>query len=208
MATLSWRSGRGCGVAIYAYDFRHLNTPLRSSRPELDRHAWLEGVDAYAGKRRSMEKSIAGPVRELDKAVPLNSIVPFHLAPNRGRRRFAELWLGKLRRGLGGARGVAVVPLTLRDLGMPRRIAVVPLTLRDLGMPRKVTAIPLFDDLLSTLTNQPASLDDEFGYGFEHARLRTRNSRYSVSGGQSRPGPAARISCDKLPKRHRRSSRT
>jgi hypothetical protein len=45
---------------------------------------------------------------------------------------------------------------------MPRRIAVVPLTLRDLGMPRRVTAVPLFDDLLSTLTNQPASLYDEF----------------------------------------------
>src|SRR5690242_14227262 len=69
---------------------------------------------------------------------------------------------------------------------MPPRIAAVPLRLRDLGRPRRVTAVPLFDDWLSTLTNQPASLDDEFGYGFEHARLRTRNSRYSVSGGQSR----------------------
>jgi hypothetical protein len=39
---------------------------------------------------------------------------------------------------------------------MPRRIAVVRLTLRDLGMLRRVTAVPLFDDLLSTLTNQPA----------------------------------------------------
>ena len=93
--------GRGCGAAIYAYDFPHLNTPLRRSRPELDRHAWLEGVDAYAGKRRSMEKSIAELVRELDKAVPLKSIVPFHLAPKRGRGRFAELWLGKLRGDLG-----------------------------------------------------------------------------------------------------------
>ena len=91
----------GCGAAIYAYDFRHLNTPLRRGCPEFDRHAWLEGVDGYAGKRRSMEKSIAGPVRELDKAVPLKSIVPFHLTPNRGRGRFAELWLGKLRRDLG-----------------------------------------------------------------------------------------------------------
>ena len=54
--------------------------------------------------------------------------------------------------------GIAVVPLTLLDLRMPRRIAVVPLTLRHLGMPRRVTAVPLFDDLLSTLTNQPASL--------------------------------------------------
>ena len=91
----------GCGAAIYAYDFRHLNTPLRRSRPELDRHAWLESADAHACERRSMEESIAGPVRELDKAVPLKSIVPFHLAPNRGRGRFAELWLGKLRRDLG-----------------------------------------------------------------------------------------------------------
>ena len=74
----------------------------RSSQPQnAVRHAWLESVDAYAGKRRSMEKSIAGPVRELDKAVPLKSIVPFHLAPNRGRGRFAELWLGKLRRDFG-----------------------------------------------------------------------------------------------------------
>ena len=76
---------------------------------------------------------------------------------------------------------------------MLRRIAAVPLTLRDLGMPRRVSAVPLSDDLLSTLTNQPASLYDEFGYGFEHARLRTRNSRYSVSGGQSQPGRTARI---------------
>jgi hypothetical protein len=37
----------------------------------------LEGVDAYAGKRRSMEESIAGLVRELDEAVPLFRIVPF-----------------------------------------------------------------------------------------------------------------------------------
>ena len=66
-------------------------------------------------------------------------------------------------------------------------------------MHRRVTAVPTFDDLLSTLTNQPASLYDEFSYGFEHARLRTRNSRYSLSGGQSRPDRTARITCDKLP---------
>ena len=131
----------------------------------------MEGVDAYAGKRRSMEKSIAGPVRELDKAVPLKSIVPFHLAPNRGRGRFAELWLGKLRRDLGCLR-VAVVPLTLRTSECLEGSPLSP-SRADLGMPRRVTAVPLFDDLLSTLTNQPASLYDEFGYGFEHARLRT-----------------------------------
>src|ERR1700738_423290 len=34
------------------------------------------------------------------------------------------------------------------------------------------------------------------------------DSRYSVSGGQSRLGRAARITCDKLPEPHRRSSRT
>jgi hypothetical protein len=131
--------------------FRHLNTPLRRGGPELDRHAWLEGVDAYVGKRRSMEKSIAGPVRELDKAVPLNGIVPFHLAPNRGRGRFAELWLRNLR--------------------------------RDLGMARSVTTVCFSDDLLSTLTNQPASLY-EIRYGFKHARLRKIDSRHWVSAGQ------------------------
>src|ERR1700732_1975267 len=77
---LSWRPGRCCGAAIYAYDFRHLKTPLRRSRPELDRHAWLEGVDAYAGKRKSMEKSIAGPVRELDKAYLLTALFHFTLS--------------------------------------------------------------------------------------------------------------------------------
>src|SRR5580700_6093480 len=34
------------------------------------------------------------------------------------------------------------------------------------------------------------------------------DSRYSVSGGQSRLGRAARITCDKLPEHHRCSSRT
>ena len=78
-----------------------MKTPLRRSRPELDRHAWLESADAYAYDRGSMEESIAGPVRELDKAVPLNTIVPLQLSPNRRRGRFAKLWLGKLRRDLG-----------------------------------------------------------------------------------------------------------
>src|SRR4051812_39505688 len=63
---------------------------------------------------------------------------------------------------------------------MPRRIAVVPLTLRDLGMARSAIAVRLPDDLLSTLTNQPASLYDEFRYGFEHARLRGRLSSLGV----------------------------
>src|ERR1700720_2631545 len=77
-------------------------------------------------------------------------------------------------------RRIAVVPLTLRDLGMPCRVDVVPLTLRDLGMPSRVTVVPLFHDLLSTPTNQPASLYDEFGYCFEHARLRNRLSLLGV----------------------------
>jgi hypothetical protein len=55
----------------YAYDFRHLETALRRSHPDLDRHAWSESADANAGERRSMEESIAGPVRELYEAVPL-----------------------------------------------------------------------------------------------------------------------------------------
>jgi hypothetical protein len=38
--------------------------------------------------------------------------------------------------------------------------------------------------LPSTLTNQSASLYDEIRYGFEHARLRKIDSRYSVSAGQ------------------------
>ena len=69
----------------------------RSSQPQnAVRHAWLESVDAYAGKRRSMEKSIAGSVRELDKAVPLKRIVPFHLTPNCRRGWFVELRFGRL----------------------------------------------------------------------------------------------------------------
>src|SRR3954453_13878805 len=63
---------------------------------------------------------------------------------------------------------------------MPRRIAVVPLTLRDLGMARSAIAVRLPDGLPATLTNQPASLYDEFRYGFEHARLRGRLSLLGV----------------------------
>src|SRR5580692_8442438 len=47
-------------------------------------------------------------------------------------------------------------------------------------MPSRVTVVPLFHDLLSTPTNQPASLYDEFGYCFEHARLRSRLSLLGV----------------------------
>src|SRR5580704_9189548 len=47
-------------------------------------------------------------------------------------------------------------------------------------MPSRVTVVPLFHDLLSTPTNQPASLYDEFGYCFEHARLRGRLSLLGV----------------------------
>jgi hypothetical protein len=129
-----------------------------------------------------MEESIAGPVRELDKAVPLSRIEPFQFTPNRRRGRLTELCFGKLR----------------RDLGMAQRVAVVPLLLRhDFGMARSVITVCVSDDLPSTLTNQSASLYDEFPYGLEHARLRTRNSRYSVSGGQSRPGWTARIGYDR-----------
>jgi hypothetical protein len=62
-----------------------LKTPLRRGRPELEHHAWLESADAHAFDRRSMEESIAGAIRELDKAVPFSTIVPFQLAPNRRR---------------------------------------------------------------------------------------------------------------------------
>jgi hypothetical protein len=108
-----FRGGRGCGAAIYAYDFRHLKTPLRRSRPELDRHAWLESADAYAYDCGSMEESIAGPVRELDEAVPLSRIELFQFTPNRRRGRLTELCFGKLRRDLGMDQRVAVVPLLL-----------------------------------------------------------------------------------------------
>src|SRR5215831_20377709 len=47
-------------------------------------------------------------------------------------------------------------------------------------MARSAIAVRLADDLLSTLTNQPASLYDEFCYGFEHARLRSRLSLLGV----------------------------
>jgi hypothetical protein len=132
-----------------------LKTPLRRSRPELDRHAWLESADAYAYDRGSMEESIAGPVRELDEAVPLSRIEPFQFTPNRRRGRLTELCFGKLR----------------RDLGMAQRVAVVLLLLRhDFGMARSAITVCFSDDLPSTLTNQSASLYDEIPYGFEHAR--------------------------------------
>ena len=159
----SRRPGRGCGAGIYAYDFRHLKTPLRRNRPELDRHAWLESADAYAYDRGSMEESIAGPVRELDEAVPLSRIEPFQFTPNRRCGRLTELCFGKLR----------------RDLGMAQRVAVVPLLLRhDFGMARSVITVCFSDDLPSTLTNQSASLYDEIPYDFEHTRLRKLDSRY------------------------------
>jgi hypothetical protein len=146
-----------------------LKTPLRRSRPELDCHAWLESADAYAYDRGSMEESIAGPVRELDEAVPLSRIEPFQFTPNRRRGRLTESCFGKLR----------------RDLGMAQRVAVVRLLLRhDFAMARSAITVCFSDDLPSTLTNQSASLYDEIRYGFEHARLRKIDSRYSVSAGQ------------------------
>ena len=70
---------------------------------------------------------------------------------------------------------------------MAQRITVVPLTWRwNTGLARSVTTVCFSDDLPSTLTNQSASLYDEIRYGFEHARLRKTDSRYSVSAGQSR----------------------
>ena len=68
---------------------------------------------------------------------------------------------------------------------MVQRVAVVPLLLRhDFGMARSAITVYFSDDLPSTLTNQSASLYDEIRYGFEHARLRKIDSRYSVSAGQ------------------------
>src|SRR4029077_7409146 len=88
---------------------------------------------------------------------------------NRRRGRLTELCFGKLR----------------RDLGMAQRGAVVRLLLRhDFGMARSAITVCFSDDLPSTLTNQSASLYDETPYGFEHARLRKIDSRYSVSAGQ------------------------
>jgi len=60
-----------------------VNTPLRRSRPELDRHAWLEGADADACERGHVEESVAGPVRELDEAVPFVGVEPLDLCANR-----------------------------------------------------------------------------------------------------------------------------
>src|SRR5690348_13721269 len=117
-----------------------------------------------------MEESIAGPVRELDEAVPLSRIEPFQFTPNRRRGRLTELCFGKLR----------------RDLGMAQRVAVVRLLRHDFAMARSAITVCFSDDLPSTLTNQSASLYDEIRYGFEHARLRKIDSRYSVSAGQSR----------------------
>src|SRR3984893_15706883 len=71
------------------------------------------------------------------------------------------------------------------DLGMAQRVAVVRLSLRhDFAMARSAITVCFSDDLPSTLTNQSASLYDEIRYGFEHARLRKIDSRYSVSAGQ------------------------
>jgi hypothetical protein len=70
---------------------------------------------------------------------------------------------------------------------MAQRITVFPLTWRwNTGLARSVTTVCFSDDLLSTLTNQSASLYNEFLDGFEHARLRKFDSRYSVSAGQFR----------------------
>jgi hypothetical protein len=99
-----------------------LETPLRSSRPELERHARLKSADTYAGERRGMEEGIAGPVRELDEAVPFLRIVPLQLPPNRPRGRFIELRFGNLRRDLGVAR-IIVFPLAWRwNTGLARSV--------------------------------------------------------------------------------------
>jgi hypothetical protein len=116
-----------------------------------------------------VDEGVAGPVRELDEAVPLSRIEPFQFTPNRRRGRLTELCFGKLR----------------RDLGMAQRVAVVPLLLRhDFGMARSVITVCFSDDLPPTLTNQSASLYDEIPYDFEHTRLRKLDSRYSMSTGQ------------------------
>jgi hypothetical protein len=116
-----------------------------------------------------VDEGVAGPVRELDEAVPLSRIEPFQFTPNRRCGRLTELCFGKLR----------------RDLGMAQRVAVVPLLLRhDFGMARSVITVCFSDDLPPTLTNQSASLYDEIPYDFEHTRLRKLDSRYSMSTGQ------------------------
>ena len=47
---------------------------------------------------------------------------------------------------------------------------------RDFAMARSAITVCFSDDLLSTLTNQSATLYDEIPYGFEHARLRKIDS--------------------------------
>jgi hypothetical protein len=71
------------GAAIYAYDFCHLRTPLPQSHAQLERLARLQGADADSCERGRMEESVAGPVRELDEAVPFAGVEPFHFALNR-----------------------------------------------------------------------------------------------------------------------------
>jgi hypothetical protein len=48
-----------------------------------------------------MDEGVAGPIRELDKAIPLVRIVPLYFARNRQNGWFGELWLrGLWLRGL------------------------------------------------------------------------------------------------------------
>jgi len=97
----SWRPGRGCGAAIYAYYFRHLRTPLPQSHAQLERLARLQGADADACERSHVEESVAGPVRELDEAVPFVGVEPFDLSPNHQAGWCVEFWFGQSRRDVG-----------------------------------------------------------------------------------------------------------
>ena len=74
---------RSCRAAVHVYHFGHLGTPLPQSHAELERLARLQGADADACERGRMEESVAGPVRELDEAVPFVGVEPFDLSPNR-----------------------------------------------------------------------------------------------------------------------------
>jgi hypothetical protein len=42
-----------------------------------------------------MEESVAGPIRELDKAEPLIRTIPFHFARDRRGGWFGEFWFSE-----------------------------------------------------------------------------------------------------------------
>src|SRR5512133_978258 len=51
----------------------------------------MQGADA-ACERTRMDEGVAGPIRELDEAIPFVRIVPLYFARNRREGWFRELW--------------------------------------------------------------------------------------------------------------------